>query len=49
MLPVLSVLATLADGTSELDNVAHVRLKESDRVAAMLQLNRMGGRLELRG
>lgn len=49
MLPVLSVLASLADGTSELDNVAHVRLKESDRVAAMLQLNRMGARLELRG
>ena len=48
MLPVLSVLATLADGTSVLDNVAHVRLKESDRVTAMLQLNRMGGRLEQR-
>lgn len=49
MLPVLSVLASLAEGTSELDSVAHVRLKESDRVAAMLQLNRMGARLELRG
>lgn len=49
MLPVLSVLASLADGTSELDSVAHVRLKESDRVAAMLQLNRMGARLELDG
>ncbi|MEO6502930.1 MAG: 3-phosphoshikimate 1-carboxyvinyltransferase [Jatrophihabitantaceae bacterium] len=49
MLPVLSVLASLADGTSELDSVAHVRLKESDRVAAMLQLNRMGARLELQG
>jgi 3-phosphoshikimate 1-carboxyvinyltransferase len=48
MLPVLSVLASLADGTSVLENVGHVRLKESDRVAAMLQLNRMGGRLELR-
>ncbi len=49
MLPVFSVLASLADGTSELDSVAHVRLKESDRVAAMLQLNRMGARLELHG
>jgi 3-phosphoshikimate 1-carboxyvinyltransferase len=48
MLPVLSVLATFAEGTSVLDNVAHVRLKESDRVSAMLQLNRMGGRLEQR-
>ena len=46
MLPVLSVLAAFADGTSMLDNVAHVRLKESDRVSAMLQLNRMGGHLE---
>jgi cyclohexanecarboxylate-CoA ligase len=49
MLPVLSVLATFAEGTSVLDNVAHVRLKESDRVSAMLQLNRMGGKLEQRG
>lgn len=46
MLPVLSALATFAEGTSVLENVAHVRLKESDRVSAMLQLNRMGGRLE---
>jgi 3-phosphoshikimate 1-carboxyvinyltransferase len=49
MLPVLSVLAGHADGTSVLDSVAHVRLKESDRVAAMMQLNRMGARLELQG
>ena len=49
MLPVLSVLGSFAQGTSVLDNVAHVRLKESDRVSAMLQLNRMGGRLELSG
>jgi cyclohexanecarboxylate-CoA ligase len=47
MLPVLSVLATRAHGTSVLDNVAHVRLKESDRVKAMMQLNRMGGRVHL--
>lgn len=49
MLPALSVLASAADGTSVLDNIAHVRLKESDRVSAMLQLNRMGGKLEARG
>ncbi|ABK52964.1 3-phosphoshikimate 1-carboxyvinyltransferase [Acidothermus cellulolyticus 11B] len=49
MLPILSVLATFAKGRSRLRNIAHVRLKESDRVAAMLQLNRMGGRLEQRG
>ena len=30
-------------------NVEHVRLKESDRVVSMLQLNRMGGDVELVG
>lgn len=48
-LPVLSVFGTFAAGTSVLSNVAHVRLKESDRVSAMLQLNRMGGKLDLAG
>jgi 3-phosphoshikimate 1-carboxyvinyltransferase len=46
LLPVLSTLATFAEGRSRLYNVAHIRLKESDRVSAMLQLNRLGGRLE---
>jgi len=46
LLPVLSSMATFADGTSRLYNVGHIRLKESDRVAAMLQLNRMGGAVE---
>jgi 3-phosphoshikimate 1-carboxyvinyltransferase len=48
MLPILSVLGSFAAGTTVLENVAHVRLKESDRVAAMLQLNRMGGQVEQR-
>jgi 3-phosphoshikimate 1-carboxyvinyltransferase len=43
LLPILSVMANFAEGTSHLRNVAHVRLKETDRVAAMLQLNKMGG------
>ena len=47
MLPILSTLGTFAKGETILENIAHVRLKESDRVAAMLQLNRMGGPLEL--
>ena len=47
MLPILSTLGTFAKGETILENIAHVRLKESDRVAAMLQLNRMGGHLEL--
>ncbi|MGI5150871.1 3-phosphoshikimate 1-carboxyvinyltransferase [Plantactinospora sp. CA-294935] len=49
MLPVLSVLGAHAHGSTVLEHVAHVRLKESDRVTAMLQLNRMGGRLRLDG
>ncbi|MFF8727215.1 3-phosphoshikimate 1-carboxyvinyltransferase [Streptomyces sp. NPDC015171] len=47
MLPILSALATFADGESVFRNIAHTRLKESDRAAAMLQLNAMGGRLDL--
>ncbi|WP_308464986.1 3-phosphoshikimate 1-carboxyvinyltransferase [Rathayibacter soli] len=42
LLPVLSAMASVADGTSRLRNIGHIRLKESDRVSAMLQLNRMG-------
>lgn len=49
MLPILSVLAARADGESVFRHVEHVRLKESDRVVSMLQLNRMGARLELAG
>ncbi|MCU1476728.1 MAG: 3-phosphoshikimate 1-carboxyvinyltransferase [Subtercola sp.] len=46
LLPILAAMATFADGTSRLHNVSHIRLKESDRVAAMLQLNRMGGKAQ---
>ena len=49
LLPVLSAMATFADGVSTLCEVAHIRLKESDRVRAMLQLNKLGGRLDDRG
>lgn len=49
MLPILATLATFADGESVLENVEHVRLKECDRVTAMLQLNRIGGQLRIRG
>jgi len=49
LLPIVCVAAALARGRSELRHVGHVRHKESDRVAAMLQLRRMGGRLELDG
>ncbi|HEY0258468.1 MAG TPA: 3-phosphoshikimate 1-carboxyvinyltransferase [Lacisediminihabitans sp.] len=46
LLPVLATMANFAEGTSRLYNVGHIRLKESDRVAAMLQLNRLGGKAE---
>ena len=49
MLPILSVMASFADGETTMSNIAHVRLKESDRVSAMLQLNQMGGDLDLDG
>jgi 3-phosphoshikimate 1-carboxyvinyltransferase len=48
MLPILSVLGSAADGETTFTNVAHVRLKESDRVTAMTQLNQMGANLEQR-
>ncbi len=47
MLPILSTLGSFAYGESVFHNIAHTRLKESDRAAAMLQLNAMGGDLEL--
>lgn len=46
LLPIVAAMANFADGTSYLRNIGHIRLKESDRVAAMLQLNRLGGRVE---
>ena len=49
ILPILSALAALAEGESVLHNIDHIRLKDSDRVAAMLQLNRMGADARVEG
>jgi cyclohexanecarboxylate-CoA ligase len=49
MLPVLATIGQFAEGETRFSNVAHVRLKESDRVVSMLQLNRMGGDVEEQG
>jgi cyclohexanecarboxylate-CoA ligase len=49
MLPVLSTMGQFAEGETRFSNIAHVRLKESDRVVSMLQLNRMGGDVEEQG
>ncbi|MCW2951437.1 MAG: aroA [Conexibacter sp.] len=49
MLPILATLGAFAEGETRFDNIAHVRLKESDRVVSMLQLNRMGGDVAVEG
>ena len=49
MVPILSTLASRARGHTVLSHVSHVRLKESDRVTSMLQLRRMGARVEFDG
>jgi len=49
MFPILCALGTFASGRTVLRNVRHVRLKESDRVAAMTQLNEVGGKVSSRG
>jgi cyclohexanecarboxylate-CoA ligase len=49
MVPILSTLAARARGRSVLGHVAHVRLKESDRVESMLQLRKMGASVEFDG
>ncbi|WP_276355636.1 3-phosphoshikimate 1-carboxyvinyltransferase [Cohnella caldifontis] len=46
LIPALSVLAAVSQGTTVLKNIGPGRLKESDRVKAMRQLNRMGARVE---
>jgi cyclohexanecarboxylate-CoA ligase len=49
MVPILSTLASRARGRTLLSHVSHVRLKESDRVTSMLQLRKMGARVEFDG
>lgn len=49
MVPVLATLASRARGRTVLSHVSHVRLKESDRVASMLQLRKMGAEVEFDG
>ncbi len=43
MVPTLAVVAAFADGTTVIENVAHLKAKESDRLSATCtELNRMG-------
>jgi len=46
MVPILSVLFALAEGRSRIQNAYQVRFKESNRLAAMCQLNKMGARVK---
>lgn len=46
IVPILSVLACFCNGTSVIENVARLRIKESDRLSAMTQnLNAIGGKV----
>ena len=46
LVPVLAVLASFCEGESRITNVARLRIKESDRLAAVTEcLNRIGGRV----
>ncbi len=48
-LPVMAVLGCFAEGTTVLHNVAHARIKETDRIAVMAaELRKMGARIEER-
>lgn len=48
-LPVMAVVAAFASGTTELVNVAHARLKETDRISVMCrELRKMGADIEER-
>jgi len=46
LLPILSVFCALAEGRSRIYNIPHARLKESDRLSAMMQLNKMGAKVK---
>lgn len=47
MVPTLAVVASFAGGKTRITNVAHLRIKESDRLAAVAgNLSKMGARVE---
>lgn len=49
LLPILAVLGTYAEGKTEIINVAHARIKETDRIKSMtLGLKKLAARLEER-
>ena len=48
LVPILSVLGCFAEGTTRIVNGEHVRYKESDRIASMMELTKIGARIEER-
>jgi len=49
LVPICSVLGALADGETIIENVAHARIKECDRIHAMaVELSKMGADIEER-
>jgi 3-phosphoshikimate 1-carboxyvinyltransferase len=47
--PVITVAAALAEGTTTIRDAAELRVKETDRIAAMVsELSKLGGRVEAR-
>ena len=47
LVPVLAVLGSIADGTTEIRNVPHLRIKESDRIRTLtIGLERLGARVK---
>lgn len=47
VVPTLAVVAAFADGTTEISNIAHLRIKECDRLSATAtELTKMGVRVE---
>ena len=50
LIPVVSCLAALCSGETQVENAARLRLKESDRISAMQEeLKKMGARIEVDG
>ena len=45
LVPILSVLGCFAEGTTRIVNGEHVRYKESDRIASMMELVKIGARI----
>lgn len=47
LLPILSVVATQAEGTTQITKVGHARIKETDRISVMRsELTKMGANIE---